>query len=106
MVKKASQFAKNGTKAVDFFNLPEVKDFIMVHNYENIEWFNKERFELLLCWIMIDRLFHNIEEKQDFTLPEIDDYVLKIERILELSAMSGYQYQRFLSFLTDKANSL
>ncbi len=104
MVKKASQIAKNGTKAVDFFNLPEVKDFIMVHNYENIEWFNKERLELLLCWIIIDRLLHNIEEKQDFTLLEIDDYVLKIERILELSAMSGYQYQRFLSFLTDKAN--
>lgn len=85
----------------DFFHSNEVKDFIMVHTYENIEWFNKERLELLLSWLVVNFVTRKIEEGV-FTPAIFNEYLLKIDSLLKSSIGSGYQFLKFLNSAIDK----
>jgi len=102
ITEKGFEISKDGNELSEFFKSNDIKEFLMVHTYEGIEWFNKERLELLLTWIFVDILSRLLEEKKEFIVNEANYYLLKIEHILNDSALSGYQYQRFLNFLTSQ----
>ncbi|MGB9720850.1 MAG: alpha-amylase family glycosyl hydrolase [bacterium] len=88
------------TEIVNFLNLPEVRSFLMVHTYETIEWFNKDRFELLLSWLFVNCITQELEKNGESGDKILKKYYLKIEQFSKLSEECGYQYQRFLDSLT------
>ncbi|MGQ9465437.1 MAG: alpha-amylase family glycosyl hydrolase [bacterium] len=92
IIEKADILLDGVIEPVKFFDMESVKTFILLHNYENIEWFNKERFELLLSWIIINKLTNGVVG--------LDRHLLKMKMLLERAAQSGYQYKKFLSSLT------
>lgn len=100
IIENSNKIFEEKTKSIEFFKSAEVKEFIMVHTYENIEWFNKERFDLLLAWVLIDKIAQQVEKKEKILYEEIKYRLLKIEDLLRYSTQSGYQYQKFLNFLT------
>ncbi|MDH3267914.1 MAG: alpha-amylase family glycosyl hydrolase [Ignavibacteria bacterium] len=97
-----------------------VHNFLRVNEFEGITYFNKERFEELLRWILLFNLTQmasHINEKQDgkkgITRTEFDKEILKIsknnyERFIELidkAESSGYDFIKFrkgLDKVTDK----
>jgi len=96
-IQKTGLVFEDNTATVDFFNLPEVRDFINVHNYENIEWFNKERFELLLTWSFIYSLIDQLEKTDQSALKICTKYLLTIENLFKIANESGYQFQKLIS---------
>ncbi|MEO0095769.1 MAG: alpha-amylase family glycosyl hydrolase [candidate division WOR-3 bacterium] len=104
IIKKGHKIFDDDFKIVDFFQSNEVKDFILVHTYEDIEWFNKERLELLLSWILIDNLAQQIEKEGQIVSENCSNYFIKIENLLKSSSLCGYQYRKFLNSLTQMKN--
>jgi len=104
IVENGYALLMNGIELSEFFKSKDVQDFLMVHKYDGIEWFNKERMELLLAWIFIDTLSHLLEQRRELNLEIINDYLSKVVCILELSVSSGYRYQEFLNLLTEAKN--
>ncbi len=84
----------------NFFKSTEVKIFMLVHTYENIEWFNKERFELLLSILLISIIGQKAEETRKSQPDELKSYWTKANQFLSLSSASGYQFIKFLNNLT------
>ncbi|HEY6438151.1 MAG TPA: hypothetical protein VIY47_16285, partial [Ignavibacteriaceae bacterium] len=87
-----------------------VLNFIRVNEFEGITYFNKERFEELLRWILLFNLTQmpsHLIEKPDGKKPknntEFDKEILKIskynhERFIELidkAELSGYDFNKF-----------
>jgi hypothetical protein len=97
-----------------------VHNFMRVNEFEGITYFNKERFEELLRWILLFKLtqisshiFEKQEGKKQLTKAEFDKEILKIsknnyERFIELidkAESSGYDFIKFqkeLDKVTDK----
>lgn len=92
IIEKGDMLFETSIEPEEFFNSESVKEFIMLHSYENIEWFNKERLELLLSWILINKLTAGKSN--------MDKYLVKAGILLKKAELSGYQYKRFLVSLT------
>ncbi|MEO0185140.1 MAG: alpha-amylase family glycosyl hydrolase, partial [candidate division WOR-3 bacterium] len=100
IIDKNSILAGENAEIVNYFKLTEVRSFLMVHTYETIEWFNKERFELLLAWLVVSCISQEIENKREGVEKTLKKCLLKINELLKFSEECGYQYQRFLNSLT------
>ncbi|MEO0126414.1 MAG: alpha-amylase family glycosyl hydrolase [candidate division WOR-3 bacterium] len=85
----------------NFFKLAEVKNFMFVHTYEDIEWFNKERLELLLSVLLVDIISRKVKETGTLQPDEFKPYWTKINQLLSLASTSGYQFIKFLNNLTE-----
>uniref|UniRef100_A0A7C6EH80 Alpha-amylase n=1 Tax=candidate division WOR-3 bacterium TaxID=2052148 RepID=A0A7C6EH80_UNCW3 len=100
IIERGNSIFEDGIKLSEFFQSNEVKNFLMNHTYENIEWFNKERLELMLSLIITDFIFREIERSRKYSAEKYVDFFLKIHQILNASIISGYQFQKFLEHLT------
>ncbi|MCS6984109.1 MAG: alpha-amylase family glycosyl hydrolase [Leptospiraceae bacterium] len=76
-----------------------VKRFIQLHLYDQVLWFHKESFELLLVWLygvfLLDESLQKEESLQDKLYDEI-------ENMLNLAQESNYRYHEFCQLLTEQ----
>ncbi len=101
IIKQGYSIFEDKSRLANFFKLTEVKNFMLVHTYENIEWFNKERFELLLAMLLIDAICRKIEEKHGLQMDEFNYYVKVVNQLLKSASANGYQFVKFLNNLTE-----
>ncbi|MCX7994216.1 MAG: alpha-amylase family glycosyl hydrolase [candidate division WOR-3 bacterium] len=100
IIKKGYAIFQDKSELFRFFQHPQVKDFIFVHTYEDTTWFNKERLELLLALLFADYISLELEKKQSIQ-PDRYNFLLKrIDQILKSSVESGYQFPKFIEYLT------
>ncbi len=85
------------SRIAEFFKQPAVKEFMMVNTYENIEWFNKERFELMLAWCFLYMFIENMKIAGKPALKNLRGHLAKIEELLTHGRNSGYQFQKLLN---------
>ena len=76
----------------------QLADFLLVHEDRGIIWFNKERFEILVNWLMLCSAFDRSCKPVTGVLPNAT--VLR-----ELAQSAGYRMREFLSFLEKSGKS-
>lgn len=80
--------------------LPACQEFILVHESEGQEWFHKERFELLLQWLVLIRLTAFAEEPPAGGLDTwVQIAAFDVQHFTELAAHAGYRLDLLLSLL-------
>ncbi len=67
----------------------EVRSFLLVHENDNMVWFNKERFVALICRLAFQASFDAARGIKITPVP--------VTELIELAAASGYRLQRFLN---------
>ena len=75
---------------------PEVQRFLNFNRYQNILWFNAERFDMLLRWLFLITILQSIRLKPDLAVNQIQNSFLKIRKSSETAEKSSYQVQKFL----------
>jgi len=86
--------------------LPACQEFILVHESEGQEWFHKERFELLLQWLVMIRLTAFAEEPPAVGLGKwVQIAASDVQHFTELAAHSGYRLDLFLRLLRSAEKS-
>ncbi|MBT1072128.1 alpha-amylase family glycosyl hydrolase [Pelotalea chapellei] len=75
--------------------------FIQVHESEGEEWFNKERFELFLQWLVITHLAMLAGESPKVAMLNewLNLAVLEVQAYADLAAHAGYRLNLFLRML-------
>ncbi|MCX8010168.1 MAG: hypothetical protein N3A61_03370, partial [Ignavibacteria bacterium] len=85
-----------------FFGLKEFKtqEFIKVNEYNQIKYFNKERFELLIVWFYVIFCLSNIDRvmKKGNTLFK-KQLLSDIVRTIEDSRASNYKFESFMELI-------
>ncbi len=76
-----------------FFNDHYVQHFVGVNRYNEVLWFNQERFELLMWWIFIVSVIDDISEGTSKLIPE--RYCV-IKRCLGYEQQSGFQVEKLM----------
>lgn len=66
----------------------EVRSFMLVHESDSTVWFNKERFETLICRLAFQASFDAARGIKITPVP--------VRELIELAAASGYRLRRFL----------
>ncbi|MEO0136884.1 MAG: alpha-amylase family glycosyl hydrolase [candidate division WOR-3 bacterium] len=94
IIEQGINLLEKKTTLSNFFQIPAVKDFIFVHHYEEIEWFNKERLELLLALLFIELIGYR------FTSDDYKNIIAGFDQILKIAMTSGYQFGKFINNLT------
>lgn len=89
-----------------------VQKVICVNVYEDVLWFNKERFQFFLWWVYVFMLLE-INEKLSSTPEVMQKIVKELKKVIEdinfLSQSSGYRFEEFLLMLKNslmKQNNL
>ncbi len=78
---------------------PHVREFLMVNRWDNVLWFNKERFEEILGWIFIVSAIQTFESN-DLSITDAREKTgvqfESFNSILENAEQSKYQVETFL----------
>jgi hypothetical protein len=75
---------------------PVVVDFLQLHESGGVEWFNKERFEMLVTWL------NRVAPYAQDGAPEPVAELAKISNLLQdAAAVAGYRVDRFLKYLKE-----
>uniref|UniRef100_A0A7C4XC49 Alpha-amylase n=1 Tax=candidate division WOR-3 bacterium TaxID=2052148 RepID=A0A7C4XC49_UNCW3 len=79
----------------NFFEDKMVKEFLLVHRYNGIVWFNKERFEDLISWLFIKFLIVNKENliRQDLEIERLYQF---FSGLIKIARKSEFRYMDFL----------
>lgn len=78
----------DGERLISLFAEPDLARFLLLHDDGGISWFNKERFEELLCWLALSVAFDRACGKNPPELPG--------EELKNLAAASGYRVKSFI----------
>lgn len=84
-----------------WFTDPLVQTFLRVNRYQEILWYNRESFELLIWWLALTTLLQYTADPSadSATLTEV---ILSVNEILDklkkIEAKSGYQFDRLFDF--------
>jgi hypothetical protein len=78
---------------VSFFNDQYVQHFIGVNRYNDVLWFNQERFELLMWWVFIVSVIDDISEGKPELIP--GRYGV-ISKCLAAEQLSGFQVEKLI----------
>jgi hypothetical protein len=73
----------------NIFGQEKVKEFLKVNEHEGVQYFNKQRFEVLVWWLFTI----SILEHDKITLTEINYSSNKLQKILKASEESGYKFE-------------
>jgi len=85
---------------------PGARAFLGCHLYEECEWFNKERFDLLLQWLLVVEALRLAAAGGPERLADIVAPLRKEAHYLQaVAAAANYQPERFLGLLRETANS-
>jgi len=115
-IKKAMENIRDRIDVLALFNglLKDgfVQKVICVNVYEDVLWFNKERFQFFLWWVYVFMLLE-INEKLSSTPEVMQKIVKELKKVIEdinfLSQSSGYRFEEFLLMLKNslmKQNNL
>jgi len=77
-----------------FFEDPAAANFLQLHDSEGVEWFNKERFELLIDWFARVAPFAKAAPQEPVQLTRTF--------LLETAAVAGYRLDQFIKLLTSE----
>ncbi len=83
----------------------EIQQFLQVNRYQDVLWFNKEGFEMLVGWlfdIAIIETLTNKSLKQNEITKLISDRSNLIQIWLDAESQSGYQVDKFLEDLKSR----
>jgi hypothetical protein len=80
----------------DFFKGRDVATFIGLHEGEGHEWFIKERFEIMLQWLVFAARLTAVGNNLNFDKQEADRFT---ELLTVTAESSGYRLDRFLQVL-------
>ena len=82
---------------------PETQQFLQVNRFNDILWFNKERFELLVTWFLLIAVLDALAAK-DLGKRAIKQHIAVLYKTvlswLEAEKKSNYQIQNLLDLLT------
>ena len=85
---------------------PGARTFLGCHLYEECEWFNKERFDLLLQWLLLVEALRLAAAGGPERLADIVAPLRKEVRYLQaIAATANYQPVRFLGLLRETAST-
>jgi hypothetical protein len=82
------------------FSDPGVREYLCVHTYEESEWFNRERFETLLEWLLTVEALRlaNPKAPEQFS-NEIAPLRKEFHHLRMVAAEAGFRLDRFLDML-------
>ena len=84
------------------------KEFIQLHEYQSAEYFNKERFEEAIKWLLLFYIFDKFATESKTLKPlsvnkslkeRLTKFVLSYNLLLEISKKSGYRKDKFIELL-------
>jgi glycosidase len=80
---------------------PDIHDFLAINRYQEILWFNSERFLALVRSLLIIALISTISDNEDpFLLPkELQPILMTYQKWLEGYSSSEFQIEKFLNQL-------
>ncbi len=117
-VKKKTKTTDENDFITNLIKEDDVKWYLGVNEYDGIKYFNKEKFEKLLKWILSLKILHNIDSKdsskrkavkkqpvkksvvlnkKSLQIQNISDEYKFFESLRKASEESGYQLEKFLS---------
>jgi glycosidase len=76
-----------------FFNDHYVQNFVGVNRYNDVLWFNRERFDLLMWWIFIVSVIDDISEGTSKHIPQ---RFAVISKCLAAEQQSDYQVEKLI----------
>jgi glycosidase len=79
---------------VSLFNEQDVRSFIGVNRYNDVLWFNKERFEILIWWVFIVSVIDDIYASRSELIPIRFDIV---SQCLAAEKNSEYQVEKLFA---------
>lgn len=85
------QTVADSGQLAELFADPRLHEFLLVHEDQQVIWFNKERFDILLCWLALFASFDQARGEQVS--------LLQIPKLREAARLSGYRLQRLLYML-------
>lgn len=88
----------NNDNLLNLLKDEEAKNFLTVHQYDGIWWFNKERFEELLTWLFVNFLVAQDKGVRE-NLKEVERVYKSVCEILKLAEEKGYRYTEFINAL-------
>lgn len=110
LIGQQNWFDFSGTKKGRAFHLlqarlmsQDVRSFLQVNWYDDILWFNKERFEELCSWLFLIAVIDTVvaNEKKKGTIPTlIADEFSVIEKWLQAEKKSEFQVEKLLELLS------
>jgi hypothetical protein len=80
----------------------EVHQFLNINRYNDILWFNKESFEEMLGWLMLEatvEITSNSQRPAHQVAKDLEDCSGVIQKLKEAAKKSGYQVEKLLEIL-------
>lgn len=85
---------------VNLFNNELTKNFLQVNEYDGNIFFNKERFEILIKWLIIKSTIHTLEvesgKKAKDAFKALSEFY---SGIIEISTVSSYKVKEFINLI-------
>jgi hypothetical protein len=79
---------------------PGVREFLKCHTYEESEWFNTERFEMLLKWLFtVEALGLAADKEPEQLINEIATLRKALHHLQAVAVDAGFRLDRFLGML-------
>jgi len=84
-----------------WFTDPQVQTFLRVNRYQDILWYNRESYDVLIWWLALIVL-HQYAANPEADAATLTEVVLNIDEILnrlkKIETKSGYQFDRLFDF--------
>ncbi|WP_319559900.1 alpha-amylase family glycosyl hydrolase [Marispirochaeta sp.] len=77
----------------------EIQDFLLVNRYNNILWFNKDRFEDMAWWFFCIAVVQLTEMPESSPHPRIESLFETLHNWLECEERSGFRLTRLIDLL-------
>jgi hypothetical protein len=88
------------TRFTLLFADPGAREFLECHLYAEREWFNRERYEILIKWLFtVEALGLAAAEEPELLVDEIARLRKTIHHLQAVAAAAGYRADRFLEML-------
>lgn len=90
--KKEDEFI---SKALELISTEFVKNFLLINSYDNILWFNKERFEELIISLMFLQAFNDLpvyNKKENAFKKQIK----RLNLFIKMAKDANYQYKKLI----------
>ncbi|HSL87726.1 MAG TPA: alpha-amylase family protein, partial [Ignavibacteriaceae bacterium] len=85
----------------DLFNNELITNFLLINEYKKERYFNKERFDELIKWLIIKSSIHKFTVKDQKIRRNSFKFLSELKiRLFDLAESSGYNVSRFLESLS------
>jgi glycosidase len=92
----------------DLFEDTNIRDYLQVHLYEGVFWFNKERYEELMYWLLLARVAESAVngglENEEFS-ERVENTLEEMEQLIKAAASAGYQVNETLEVISPEEKS-